>query len=75
MVNVRFDAPVDFAPRAQIEEAERKLIELAETGRYDGGFQLFSQSLTTGDRHGRHAFQRDGKLCRHRHRARTISTA
>ena len=25
MVNVAFDAPVDFAPRAQIEDAERKL--------------------------------------------------
>src|SRR5665213_1044951 len=47
MVNVAYDAPVDFAPRAQIEDAERKLYELAETGRYDGGFQLFSQSLTT----------------------------
>src|SRR5713226_3981766 len=39
MVNVAYDAPVDFAPRAQIEESERKLFELAETGRYDGGFQ------------------------------------
>src|SRR6267154_1335934 len=39
MVNVAFDAPVDFAPRAQIEDAERRLYELAESGRYDGGFQ------------------------------------
>ncbi len=30
MVNVAFDAPVDFAPRAQIEDAERQLYELAE---------------------------------------------
>src|SRR3954467_2347791 len=37
MVNVAFDAPVDFAPRAQIEDAERRLYELAESGRYDGG--------------------------------------
>ena len=29
MVNVAFDAPVDFAPRAQIEDAERQLYELA----------------------------------------------
>ena len=41
MVNVAFDAPVDFAPRAQIEDAERRLYELAESGRYDGGFQRF----------------------------------
>ncbi|MFN5683629.1 DnaB-like helicase N-terminal domain-containing protein, partial [Bradyrhizobium sp.] len=47
MVNVAYDAPVDFAPRNQIEDAERRLYELAESGRYDGGFQKFSQALTT----------------------------
>src|SRR6516164_1634560 len=52
MVNVAFDAPVDFAPRAQIEDAERKLYELAESGRYDGGFQKFSQALTVAGRPG-----------------------
>src|ERR1700743_2425615 len=46
MVNVAYDAPVDFAPRAQIEDAERQLYSLAESGRYDGGFQRFSQALT-----------------------------
>src|SRR4051794_8435598 len=44
MVNVAFDAPVDSVPRMQIEDAERQLFELAETGRYDGGFQLFAKS-------------------------------
>src|ERR1700710_377355 len=43
MVNVAFDPPVDFAPRAQIEDSERRLYELAESGRYDGGFQGFAQ--------------------------------
>ena len=43
MVNVAYDAPVDFAPREQIEEAERRLYDLAETGRYDGGFQQFER--------------------------------
>ncbi len=62
MVNLAFDAPVDFSPRNQIEDAERRLYELAETGRYDGGFQLFSQSLTTAIDMAAHAFQRDGKL-------------
>jgi replicative DNA helicase len=62
LVNVAFDAPVDNSPAAQIEEAERRLYELAETGRYDGGFQLFSQSLTTAIDMAAHAFQRDGKL-------------
>jgi replicative DNA helicase len=62
MVNVAFDAPVDFAPREQIEHAERKLYEIAETGRYDSGFQRFAQALTTAVDMAAHAFQRDGKL-------------
>ena len=62
MVNVAFDAPVDFSPREQIEDAERRLYELAETGRYDGGFQRFGQALTTAIDMAAHAFQRDGKL-------------
>ena len=62
MVNVAFDAPVDFAPRAQIEDAERQLYELAESGRYDGGFQRFSQALTIAVDMAAKAFQRDGKL-------------
>jgi replicative DNA helicase len=62
MVNVAFDAPVDFAPREQIEDAERKLFELAETGRYDGGFQGFGQALTTAIDMAANAYQRDGKL-------------
>ena len=62
MVNVAYDAPVDFLPRAQIEDAERRLYELAETGRYDGGFQKFSQALTIAIDMAAKAFQRDGKL-------------
>ena len=62
MVNVAYDAPVDFSPRNQIEDAERRLYELAETGRYDGGFQRFAQALITAIDMAAHAFQRDGKL-------------
>ncbi|WP_298240747.1 replicative DNA helicase [uncultured Bradyrhizobium sp.] len=62
MVNVAYDAPVDFQPRAQIEDAERKLYELAESGRYDGGFQKFSQALAVAVDLAAKAFQRDGKL-------------
>jgi replicative DNA helicase len=62
MVNVAYDAPVDFAPAAQIEDAERKLYEIAETGKYDGGFQRFAQALTTAVDMAAHAYQRDGKL-------------
>src|SRR5207342_3930361 len=62
MVNVAFDAPVDFSPRNQIEDAERRLYELAESGRYDGGFQRFAQALTVAVDMAAKAFQRDGKL-------------
>jgi replicative DNA helicase len=62
MVNVAFDAPVDFAPQNQIEDAERRLFELAETGRYDGGFQRFAQALTVAVDMAAKAYQRDGKL-------------
>jgi replicative DNA helicase len=62
MVNVAFDAPVDFAPRAQIEDAERQLYELAESGRYDGGFQRFAQAMKVALDMAANAYQRDGKL-------------
>src|SRR6267142_6609602 len=62
MVNVAFDAPVDFAPREQIEDAERRLYELAETGRYGGGFQKFETALTTAVEMAARAYQREGKL-------------
>src|ERR1700758_798600 len=62
MVNVAYDAPVDFAPRAQIEDAERRLYELAEAGRYDGGFQKFSQALTNAVHMAANAYKRHGKL-------------
>ena len=62
VVNHAYDAPVDFAPRQQIEEAERRLYELAETGRYDGGFQRFAQALTTAVDMAAKAYQRDGRL-------------
>jgi replicative DNA helicase len=62
MVNVAFDAPVDFAPREQIDDAERRLYELAETGKYDGGFQRFASALTTAVDMAARAYQRDGRL-------------
>ena len=62
VVNVAYDAPVDLPPRAQIEEAERRLYEIAETGRYDGGFQAFSTALTHAIDVAAKAYERDGKL-------------
>jgi replicative DNA helicase len=62
LVNVAYDSPVDSRPHDQIEAAERNLYELAETGRYDGGFQGFERALTTAVEMAANAYQRDGKL-------------
>ena len=62
IVNTAFDAPIDLPPRAQIEEAERKLYAVAETGQFQGGFQSFGDALTTAIDIAASAFQRDGHL-------------
>ncbi len=62
MVNIAFDAPVEMPPGEQIEDAERRLFELAETGRYDGGFQPFNDAVRTAIDMANEAYQRDGKL-------------
>ena len=62
MVNTAYDAPVDATPASHIEDAERKLYEIAETGRYDSGFQRFAQALTTAVDMAARAYQRDGNL-------------
>jgi replicative DNA helicase len=62
VVNVAYDAELDASPQKQIEEAERRLYELAETGRYDGGFQNFSDAVKTAVDMASAAYQRDGGL-------------
>jgi replicative DNA helicase len=62
MVNLAYEAAVDATPQSHIEDAERKLFELAETGRYETGFQRFAQALTTAVDMAAQAFQRDGSL-------------
>src|ERR1700685_4504244 len=62
VVNVAYDAPVDSRPREQIEEAERRLYQMAEAGRYDGGFQRFSDALKTAVDMAARAYERDGSL-------------
>jgi replicative DNA helicase len=62
VVNIAFDAPIDMPPKAQIEDAERRLFALAETGRYDGGFHSFEESLKTAIDMASAAYQRDGHL-------------
>ncbi|MBW3097907.1 replicative DNA helicase [Pseudohoeflea coraliihabitans] len=62
MVNIAFDAPLDMPPQTQIEDAERRLFELAETGRYDGGFQSFNDAVALAIEMAGAAYQRDGGL-------------
>ena len=62
MVNIAYDAPLDMPPQNQIEDAERRLFELAETGRYDGGFQAFNDAVALAIDMAGAAFQRDGGL-------------
>lgn len=62
VVNVAFDAPVDSTPRAQIEDAERRLYELAEPEKYGGGFQTFAEALKTAVDMAALAHQRDSHL-------------
>ena len=62
IVNTAYDSPVDANPRSQIEEAERRLYEIAEQGRYDGGFLRFSDALTHAVDMAAKAYERDGRL-------------
>lgn len=62
MVNIAYDAPVEMSPGEQIEDAERRLFELAETGRYDGGFGSFGDATKLAIDMANAAFMRDGNL-------------
>ena len=62
IVNRAYDAPADDTPRSQIEEAERHLYKLAETGRYEGGFQSFNNALKIAVDMAAAAYKRDGNL-------------
>ncbi len=62
MVNIAYDAPVDMSPSDQIGDAERRLFELAETGRYDGGFESFDDAIKTAVDMASAAYHRDGGL-------------
>jgi replicative DNA helicase len=62
MVNLAYDAPVDATPLSQIEDVERQLYKLAESGRNDTGFQRFAQALAAAVDMAGSAYLRDGKL-------------
>jgi len=62
MVNIAYEAPVDMAPRDQIEDAERRLFELAEKGQFKSGFQGFAEALKQAIDMAGAAYQREGHL-------------
>ena len=62
IVNNAYDAPVESTPTTHIEDAERKLYEVAETGRYQSGFLHFERALTRAVDMVAAAYQRDGNL-------------
>ncbi|WP_176083969.1 replicative DNA helicase [Martelella sp. HB161492] len=62
IVNTAYDSPIDLPPVRQIEDTERRLFALAETGRYEGGFQSFGDAMTTAIEMAAKAFENDGHL-------------
>ncbi len=62
MLATAFAADVDSAPADQIQNAEQLLYEIAETGRYGGGFETFDSALDTAIDRAAQAYQRDGGL-------------
>ena len=62
MVNTAYDSPVDNPPKEQIEEAEQRLFEIAEKGKYGSGFAAFSTALVTALDMANNAYLRDGGL-------------
>lgn len=57
MLNGAFEAPVDCAPADQIQHAEQLLYEIAETGRYGGGFETFETALDSAIDRAAEAYQ------------------
>jgi replicative DNA helicase len=62
MTQTAYEADVEMTAPRQIEEAEKSLFDLAEKGRYDGGFQPFNEALTEAIKMAGEAYQRDGTL-------------
>ncbi|MCE9651072.1 MAG: replicative DNA helicase [Parvibaculum sp.] len=57
-----YDAPIDDTPAQQILDAEQALYQLAESGKYEGGFRNFYESLKGAIDMAAAAYERDGGL-------------
>jgi replicative DNA helicase len=62
MVSTAYHSDVEETANKQIEEAEKQLFDLAEKGRYDGGFQPFNEALKQAITMAGEAYSRDGTL-------------
>ncbi|HQZ12796.1 MAG TPA: replicative DNA helicase [Devosia sp.] len=62
MTATAYESDVELTAPKQIEEAEKQLFDLAEKGRYDGGFQSFNDALREAIEMAGEAYSRDGTL-------------
>ena len=62
MVNTAYHSSLDNPPEAQIEQAEQKLYELAESGKYGKGFESFHHALRSCIEMASAAYERRGGL-------------
>ena len=62
MVSTAYASEVEETANKQIEYAEKALFDLAEKGRYDGGFQPFNEALKQAITMAGEAYSRDGTL-------------
>jgi replicative DNA helicase len=62
IVNVAYDTPVDQPPETQIEEAEQRLFDLAEKGKYGSGFMAFADATADAIEMASRAYEREGGL-------------
>ena len=62
MTSTAYNSEVEETAHKQIEEAEKQLFDLAEKGRYDGGFQPFNEALKDAITMAGEAYSRDGTL-------------
>jgi replicative DNA helicase len=60
VVNEAYDHKVDLPPRLQIEDAERRLFDLATIGEIKGGFIGFSVALKKAIEQAQQAYAREG---------------
>ncbi len=60
-VNDAYNYDLDLTAAAQIEQAEKKLFDLAISGQYEGGFRAFTQALAAAITMAETAFKRSGR--------------